>query len=374
MRFIGSLVIFLFHVSVVNSPIPPNLTVNPFKDQQAADWFAFVFAQLGYMGVSFFFILTGFIITWSAYPFTESKWLFWKRRIVKIYPNHLVISLLALVLFSWNYTPISTAIKNTLLIHAFFPQSNVYVSVNPPAWSLCVDMLFYLAFPFLIRRLAPLSGRAIWAWIAAVTAVIFAIPLINDALIPNYPKSPITPISADQFWFGYIFPVTRIFDFILGALLARIVMLGLWPRLGILASSCLIIASAVAAKFVPFIYGLNAITIIPIAALICATATADFKGKYLFLLRHKTMQKLGDVSFGFYICQGITIFYLRTLLDGTYSMWASVGLIACSFVLTLFAGWLLYTAIERPAMRRWGRSRREIRPDLKKELDPLKPV
>ncbi|WP_144157362.1 acyltransferase family protein [Paraburkholderia sp. BCC1885] len=368
LRFIVSLIVFLFHVSVVNSPIPPYRVVNPFSNGVIAQWFSFVFAQLGYMGVSFFFVLTGFIIAWSAFPFKESKLSFWRRRAAKIYPNHIVVSLIALGLFSWSYTSISTMTANLLLIHAFFPAPDTYVSVNPPAWSLCVDIAFYLIFPFLITRVLPLRRRGLWIFSAFVVLVIVAIPFVNDHYISSYPKSPITPISAHQFWFGYIFPPTRIFDFILGALLARIVMLGAWPRFRILDSLGLVVAGAIVAKFVPFIYSLDAVTIVPVAALICSIASADLNKRNFSWLATGTMQKLGEVSFGFYICQGITIFYLRTLIRGSFGISGAIALIAAGFCLSLLAGWALYVGVERPALRRWGRSRRTHESDLQQKV------
>ncbi|WP_246792442.1 acyltransferase family protein [Burkholderia perseverans] len=367
-RFIVSLLVFLFHVSVANSPIPPYKPVNPFGDPQIATHFSYALAQMGYIGVSYFFVLTGFIITWSSFPFGESKLSFWRRRIVKIYPNHVVIFILALGLFSWNYTSFDIAIKNLLLVHAFFPQPNVSVSVNPPSWSLCADILFYLAFPFLIKLVAPLRARGLWLAVAATALVILLIPVVNDEYVVNYPKSPITPISATQFWFGYLFPLSRMFDFVLGVVLARIVMLGIWPRIGFWRAVLLVVVSVVVAKFLPFIYSLDAVSIIPIAVLICEISADDLKGDGIAFIKSKFMQRLGDMSFGFYICQGITVFYLRTLVTGTYGVTESILLIAASFVATLFGGWVLYAGVERPAMRHWGRSRKRGRAEIKTEI------
>jgi peptidoglycan/LPS O-acetylase OafA/YrhL len=40
-------------------------------------------------GVSFFFVLSGFVLTWSARP-DDIATGFWRRRIARIYPVHLV--------------------------------------------------------------------------------------------------------------------------------------------------------------------------------------------------------------------------------------------------------------------------------------------
>jgi peptidoglycan/LPS O-acetylase OafA/YrhL len=76
------------------------------------------------------------------------------------------------------------------------------------------------------------------------------------------------------------------------------------------------------------------------------------------------MQWLGEVSFGFYLCQGIVIFYGRILIGNYkyFSIPVSIGILLGLLVTTLVAGWLLYTFVERPMMRRWSRSRKQASP------------
>lgn len=50
-----------------------------------------------------------------------------------------------------------------------------------------------------------------------------AIAVVNYAFIPDSPKSGLLPMAVPQQWFGYIFPVPRMFEFGLGMMLARLV-------------------------------------------------------------------------------------------------------------------------------------------------------
>lgn len=112
-----------------------------------------------------------------------------------------------------------------------------------------------------------------------------------------------------------------------------------------------------AALVVPFQYGFVVATIIPVAALIGATAQADVEGRHTFL-RSRPMVWLGEVSFGFYLVQGVAIFYLRSLLgEHTYSVPVALLAIAGFFCTPLLDGWVLLRFVEVPAMRRFGRSR-----------------
>ncbi|QWA22165.1 acyltransferase family protein [Streptomyces sp. JCM17656] len=163
-----------------------------------------------------------------------------------------------------------------------------------------------------------------------------------------------------QFWFGYNFPPVRMFEFVLGMILARLVLAGAFPRVGIVPAAVLCVVGYAAAMVVPFLYGLNLMTVVPIALLICAVAHADVEGAPT-VLRGRTMQWLGEVSFGFYLAQQIVLSFVRTTLmdNRTVATPAGVALVAAEFAGALALGWLLLVCVERPAMRRWARPRRK---------------
>ncbi|MCQ4079750.1 acyltransferase [Streptomyces sp. RB6PN25] len=358
LRFLAALLVFFFHTSLANSPIPPNAPINPFANRSLAAWDELVFSKAGYVGVSFFFVLSGFVLTWASKP-NEPATAFLRRRLVKIFPNHLAVWAVAMVLFAGAVTEPSAWLPNLFLIHTFFPQPAINLSVSPPTWSLCSELLFYLSFPLLIRLFHRTAGKRLWAWSAVMVAGMVGIQLLAQFCIPATPKSAITPISDLQFWFGYLFPPSRIFEFALGILLARIVMTGQWPRtLGIIPSTILMVLGYALALVLPFQYGFNVATIIPVSALIGAVAQADAEGRRT-RLRSRVMVWLGEVSFGFYLCQGIMIFYLRKLMgDAQFGIPAGIAVVIGFFCTALLGGWLLHTFVEQPAMRRWSRSRK----------------
>ncbi|MBZ9594571.1 MULTISPECIES: acyltransferase family protein [Streptomyces] len=359
LRFFAALSVFFFHSSLTDSPIPPNAPINPFADATIADGFSTAFGKAGYLGVSFFFVLSGFVLAWAAKP-GERVTAFLRRRLLKIFPNHIVVFAAAMLLFAGSaVTGVADWLPNLFLIHTWWPQPTVNLSVNPPSWSLGSELLFYMLFPALIVPIRRLRGRtALWGWSAAMIAGMVAVQLIATYFVPDTPKSTITPISGMQFWFGYLLPAGRLFEFVLGILLARIVLAGLWPRrVGFGLSLVLTALGYAAALVAPFQYGFVVATIIPVAALIGATAQADVQGRTTFL-RSRPMVWLGEVSFGFYLVQGVTIFYLRSLLgEHTYSVPVALLVIAGFFAASLLGGWLLYRFVEMPAMRRFGRAR-----------------
>ncbi|WP_405505775.1 acyltransferase family protein [Streptomyces cyaneofuscatus] len=59
LRFFAALLVFFFHTSLSNSPIPPNDPINPFGDEGIATAYEKALLNTGYIGVSFFFVLSG---------------------------------------------------------------------------------------------------------------------------------------------------------------------------------------------------------------------------------------------------------------------------------------------------------------------------
>ncbi|GAA2869745.1 acyltransferase family protein [Paenarthrobacter ilicis] len=363
LRFFAALLVFFFHITLSNSPIPPNDPINPFADAELGSTLEWLVSKAGYVGVSFFFVLSGFLLAWASKP-GEPKRQFWRRRLLKIFPNHLVMWVLSMILFAAAINPPLGWISNLFLVNSFIPDASVYVAVNPPSWTLNSELLFYLLFPLLMIPIRKIPGNRLWVWAWATVGAMIAVQLVTTYLIPATPVSALTPISEAQFWFGYIFPPARLFEFILGSILARIVLSGRWVPLKMWHTLVLCVAGYVAAMMVPFVYSFNVATIVPVAAIICTVATRDIAGHTGFL-GSKPMVWLGNISFGFYLCQGVVIFYGRILLGNqVYPTPVALLVVAGFFVATLLGGWALYALVEKPVMDRWARPRpKQVQPE-----------
>lgn len=356
LRFFAALLVFGFHVTLSASPIPPNDPINPFADPAVAAASEKIFLVTGYIGVSFFFVLSGFLLAWSARP-GDGVVSFWRRRLVKIFPNHLVMWVLAMVLFAAAATPVHAAVLNFFLLSAYSPDGAVNVAVNPPSWTLSVELLFYMLFPFLILAIRRIPVRRLWLWVGLMLLGMVLVQVAVLTVIPDTPRSALTPVSSYQFWFGYIFPPSRLFEFVIGSLLARIVLEGRWPAVRMWHALVACAAGYAVANLVPFVWRFDVATIIPVAMLVATVAAADAKGDHTFLVS-RPMQWLGNTSFGFYLCQGVTIFWVRQVTDNvTFATPVALAVIAGIFVLTLGGGWALYSLVEKPMMDRFARPR-----------------
>ncbi len=360
LRFLAAVLVFFTHTSLTFNPLQPKASISFFGGETGTR-LAHFFQLSGPIGVSFFFVLSGFVLTWSWKP-GERTTAFYRRRVLKIYPNHIVTWALSMLLFAAAVTPVHSSVANLFLVHAFSNQPVTLQSVNFPSWSLCSELLFYALFPLFIAAVRRISERTLWLWATVLVLCVAAVPVLTRFVQGGMVMPGYDGLTANQMWVAYAFPPPRLFEFVLGMILARIVAAGRWPRIGLLPSAVLFAVGYWLGLVVPRVYGFTLTTVIPISMIICAAAAADLRGRGGWLTS-RTMIWLGNVSFAFYLVQGVVVFYGRTkFLDArTFGIAPAIGLLFCLFLVNLLAAWLLYSLVENPVMRRWARSRKPAR-------------
>ena len=110
--------------------------------------------------VSFFFVLSGFVLTYS-YSQKKLNYLFFCRdRFARIWPSSVLSIFLVLTLLPRSlFLPFHASdwlfgfvlVIHLLLLQSLFPIPSVYFGFNAVSWSISVEFFFYLAFPFLIK-------------------------------------------------------------------------------------------------------------------------------------------------------------------------------------------------------------------------------
>ena len=284
----------------------------------------------GTIGVTFFFVLSGFLLAWSSTG--GSTLSFYRRRFARVYPLHLVawLALVAAAAIFAGGTSAAEGVPTLLLVQAWVPDRDIFYGVNSPSWSLSCEFFFYALFPFLLtwlnrRTLRPRHLVILTVAYAAVVGV------ASYAL-----RSPL--------WFTYVFPPVRLLEFVAGMVMAVLFRRYGWrPPLSLPAAGVLVVALYLLVV-VPLqlvvgsrigIY--DAIMLPGFLLLIGAAATADTAGTASFL-RRKVWVRLGEWSFALYITH---MFVLRLFTRFfPHSATASVGtraLIELLFVLTAVA-------------------------------------
>ncbi|BAJ25941.1 MULTISPECIES: acyltransferase [Kitasatospora] len=350
-RFLAALLVLAFHAS----------SEGLFADRGTAGVLAALLGKAGWAGVSFFFVLSGFVLAWSAGPHGARPG-FRRRRIARIHPAHLVTTLTAMALLVAGGTGLTWAevVPNLLLAQAWFPQPEIFVSGNPVSWSLSCELLFYLSFPPMWRALCRIRAGRLWWWAGALAAAVVCVPPLAGHLLPGGPvlTMPDGTVTLHQYWFVYVLPPVRALEFVLGAVMARVVREGKWIGLRPLPATALAAAGYAAATRVPYLYGLAAATVVPIALLVAALAHADRTGRRGWLAARPVV-RLGELSFALYLVHRLVLGYGHRALgaDRGWSTPVAALLVLAALAVSLALAWLLHTLVEIPALRRWARPR-----------------
>ncbi|GII76215.1 acyltransferase [Sphaerisporangium rufum] len=364
MRFLAAVCVFMFH----------GLCTMLFADRSwqmtpAPGPHAMVFWQGNWTSVSFFFVLSGFVLAWSRRP-GDTAARFWRRRVFKIWPNHLLTLIAAAVLFGGLLgLPLdgTTGVLNAFLVQSFWPQQEVWASYNSVSWSLSCEALFYLLFPLLMRYIDRIRPERLWAAAGVVLAAVFAVPLVAT-LLPDGPWQPLSQSGPVAFWFTSKFPPVRLLEFVFGLLLARIVATGRRVPLGLGGATALTVFAYVVAPLFPLTYPQVAVTLLPLGLIIAAAAAGEAAGVRAWT-GGRVMVWLGETSFAFYMCHLLILVFTGSVLLGGRgaSTPVALGVLALVFLASLGVAALLFHLVERPIMRRFATSRR-------RPLPPLAPI
>ena len=320
-------------------------------------------------GVSFFFVLSGFILAFNysdLATWAERKH-FYVARFARVWPAHAVSALLFIIVVGdWassfhGIKNVMISVSNILLLHAWLPEKNVFLSLNGVSWSLSVEAFFYLLFPFLIIRW-PKS----WYWKMALSFLLVVLGIV----FVNVVRPPIEPQEQGISAIGllYIDPAMRLFEFSLGiatfflyrALRApwglqtrrQTTFLEIFSMLAIVVALklCDSLAGLGVGKWIGqggLVYMQREGASVAFAFLILCFAMN--KGLVSELLSRPFLVFLGEISFSLYLVHTIVLSYFETyeaLLGGHKALWYLVYWGVC-----LGLSYLMHVVVERPFRR-----------------------
>ncbi|MET9800727.1 acyltransferase [Streptomyces sp. NPDC006368] len=320
------------------------------------------FLSYGTYGVTLFFVLSGFVLTWSARPGVTAPTFYW-RRLARIHPSHLVALLAALPVFyslhpepaDWWVKPFSAGILllSVVLLQGWSLDPVVTFSGNPAAWTLTCEYFFYALHPALHR----LFGRVRARGALALTVLAFAAALLHRTAAWAWPASWLADVP---------YPVVRLSEFVIGIGIARAMLTGwrvrvrpLWCYLGAGALVGWLVMSegrsfdSAAVEFVADVVRVAKAEwiIVACAAMIAAVAWSDVVGRRS-LLRGRALVRLGEWSFAFYLVHATFIYALRDVHGRQPVGWSNLLWYGALLLVSLVAAAALHHLVERPAERR----------------------
>lgn len=294
----------------------------------------------GMSGVSFFYLVSGFVLAWSARE-GDRPALFYRRRFARIYPSYLAVWAATLALSTLSGDTLGWVdLAPLTLLQSWVPIDAVYFATSAVFWSLSCEAFFYLVFPWVFPLLRDLStARLVWVLLGCVVGV----ATIASATAMWFD-------DATVFWFATIFPPARLLEFIAGITLALLVKRGHLSRIPLWVAGAAVAASILAAPLAPESFTRSAVTLVPFLVLIWSAATADITGR-ASLLQSAPVVRLGVWSYGFYLLHTQVmagVFMVVQLVDLT-PVWLGHVI---ALIVAIGAAAALYRVVERPFERR----------------------
>jgi peptidoglycan/LPS O-acetylase OafA/YrhL len=262
----------------------------------------------GTHGVAFFFVLSGFVLTWMWRPEQSTGRFYW-RRIARIVPLHLVTSVVALWVF---YEPVSNQkfelgpyLLTIFLVQTWVPHLHPLFPGNGVSWTLSCEMFFYLCFPVIIALLAKRRRRHL---------VLVVVGLVAAALAWTVYAEQTMTYSMSS-W-SLRTPIFRIWEFILGIVLALMVRRGAQFRgtslgVAVLLGAWILVYFNVRPHLPQgladtVVYLDQVVAPLLFAWLLAVAARRDLSGRGS-LLASKPLVLLGVWSFAFYLVHGFPL-------------------------------------------------------------------
>lgn len=175
------------------------------------------------IGVCFCFVYSGFF-TARSNSFGQGYGIrdhvgFMKRKLLKLYPVHLIALLMCVAAFYAsgiiNGINIKAFVATLLLVNSFVPSESYYYAYNAVSWFACVIMFIYLVAPLVVKGLRKISLR--WQF------AIIALAVVAQAVGGYYEL-----INSYLF---YLFPPMRVIDFAAGVVVFNATQTDTWQRM-----------------------------------------------------------------------------------------------------------------------------------------------
>ena len=335
LRFLFALMVYGSHLGFLEHS----------KSNISSSIYNYILAE-GSIGVSFFFILSGFILAYnyqdSILKKQKTKKSFYIARFARIYPLHILTFIISLKL-----SPISSniqlwfsqAIANISLTQAFIPLESFYFSFNWPSWSISDEMFFYMVFPFLILLIPKIKDYGNFV----IISIIALVPLLTLIIPESY-----------HLQIFYINPLLRIVDFIIGIYIYNIYKVishktNLKFDLLEVSAVLIFLIFFVFHKLVPNVARYSFYYWIPMGYLIL---TFSFqKGRISKFLSKRVFIHLGEISFGFYMFHQLVIRYFEVINTKFLNIENELLMILITFSISLALSYYSFLLYEAPMNR-----------------------
>lgn len=323
-RFLAAIAIVIFHYGHETV-----LFTNSFLEK--------IFSQAN-VGVSYFFVLSGFVMIIAYRNREVSIGEFYRNRVARIYPLYFfaIIFLATLVKYNGGNFYFGELLISISGLQSWVP--NYPLSLNSPGWSISVEFFFYALFPFIAKFIYNRQLRKPVLYFILIVWVLTQ--LVFNYFLEYNPDSVF--VTSDLV---YYFPLMHLNQFLIGMATGiyfidnkNAITFKNWSLL-IVSLLFLLIWLLIFPISLDYHNGLLAVVFAPLIF-----ALSMDSGRISKFISRKPFVFLGEISFGIYILQ-LPVYQLYVLfckaIKMDFNFWGYL------FFLILFSG-ITYLFIEKP--------------------------
>lgn len=311
----------------------------------------------GGIAVLYFFVLSGFLLTWNWRPDRRLVEYF-RIRIARIWPAHIamwVVWVAASNVWGRSLGGITIPVANLLLVHAWVLDPGWQLSMNGPTWTLSNEVFMYALLPLFVVGTAVRTGRTAVA--GALSLGVIGVGFVGLVPVENvlvWPPASILPLTIgiaaahamrtrpEREWCD-----RRMTGVALGLVGLAVVMVAVIGAAGGLVGP-----------------GIPAVTVFWLLGMVLGGLTVtrlvhrDRTGRPNRLVRSRAVLVLGEYSYPIYLTHIPALFAVLYATGGQARTSAGAAM-ACVAVtaITAAASLALHHLVERPGYRLLTRSR-----------------
>lgn len=209
-RAAATIAVFIFHAGYWLHFADPD-PFRPFSPDGGINWHHFVFV-LGTVGVSVFFVLSGFLLFYQMYKQQEKLTKqglkeYIKKRLLRILPLYIFSIFFIVLAFRPEILSADGSLKaiiyNLLFIRGIHADGASKITINPVYWSLIIEIHFYVILPIFYAIFYKYQ-RAGWFFLLALAGLGYRVALTTLLDNPTMQLLRFTPANLDFFAFGML--------------------------------------------------------------------------------------------------------------------------------------------------------------------------
>ncbi|MDB5119526.1 MAG: Peptidoglycan/LPS O-acetylase OafA/YrhL, contains acyltransferase and SGNH-hydrolase domain [Sphingobacteriales bacterium] len=312
------------------------------------------FFNFGFIGVDFFFVLSGFIITYVHFadlhtPSSDSLKNFFKKRFLRIYPIYWVVAFITLLIYIKS-TPwflkdasltmdLASPVILKFVAESFLLIPNENMRLVGVAWTLSYEVLFYIMFAF---------GIAFGFKFAKITSLIWIFLVLSYNLI--------SPVKTE--YLSFLFNVI-VLEFLFGCVVAyfirKKIKISAFILFPILILLFLLLLKNIHINGLVFNRNLINVSLMGLFFAIITYLAVGFDKTNTTVKFPAVLILIGDASYSIYLSHNMFLSALTKLygkLNPHYSTTGYMAFVATIiFIVTVVLGILIHLLVEKKLLK-----------------------